>query len=91
MIRAAMVSLVLVAGCSAAPAPEPEPEQDTLPDTCNAAKYQSLVGQDAVAGQSLPDPKRIYGLNDMVTLDYDAARLNVKLDDAGKIAAIDCG
>ncbi|MDF3415294.1 hypothetical protein HKX54_12565 [Sulfitobacter sp. M57] len=88
-----MLALVLVAGCSAAPMSKPvNPTQPTSgPDTCNAAAYQGLVGQDAVVDLSLPDPKRTYRLGDPVTKDFNPARLNIKLDDTDTIIAIDCG
>lgn len=61
------------------------------PDTCKAARYQNLVGQDPIAAAGLPNPKRVYHITDPVTQDYRPERINVVLDDSGTIGAISCG
>ncbi|KHA50683.1 MAG: I78 family peptidase inhibitor [Sulfitobacter geojensis] len=88
-----VMALVVVAGCTAAPMSKPAgtAQPASGPDTCNAAAYQNLIGQDAVVDLSLPDPKRTYRLGDPVTTDFNPARLNIKLDDTDTIIAIDCG
>ena len=60
-------------------------------DTCNAAAYAGMVGQDAVVALSIPDPKRQYRPEDPVTSDFNPARVNVELDDTDVIVAIKCG
>lgn len=60
-------------------------------DTCNASAHANLIGQDAVVALALPDPKRSYRLDEPVTTDYQAERLNIKLDETDTIIAIDCG
>ena len=89
-MRAMILAVLLLAGCSAGQAPQRSTETAGA-DTCNAAAYQGLIGQDAVVDLSLPEPKRTYRLGDPVTTDFDAARLNIKLDDTDTIIAIDCG
>ncbi len=88
-----LMALLLAAGCTGTPMSKPAgtTQPASGPDTCNAAAYQHLVGQDAVVDLSLPDPKRTYRLGDPVTLDFNPARLNIKLDDTDTIIAIDCG
>lgn len=81
---------VLLAGCGDVVATG-APTQNVGADTCNAAAYADLVGQDAVQALSLPDPKRSYRLDEPVTTDYVANRLNVKLDDTDTIIAVTCG
>ncbi|MGB3245698.1 MAG: I78 family peptidase inhibitor [Sulfitobacter sp.] len=61
------------------------------PDTCNAAAYASLVGQDAVTALQIPDPKRSYRPDEAITQDFNAARVNIVLDETDVISAITCG
>ncbi|MFK7834631.1 MAG: I78 family peptidase inhibitor [Sulfitobacter sp.] len=82
------VVLTVLGGCAITPRPG---VPSSGPDTCNATQYQSLVGQDASAAQAVPQPKRVFHITDMVTMDFRAERLNVQLDDSGTIGAITCG
>ena len=61
------------------------------PDTCNAAAYASLIGQDAVVALQIPDPKRSYRPDEVVTQDFNPARVNIVLSDEDVITAITCG
>ena len=61
------------------------------PDTCNAASYAGMIGQDAVVALSIPEPKRQYRLGDPVTMDANPNRTNIVLDAEGKIAKVTCG
>ena len=90
--RITILAAVFLAACS--------PQQTNGPsakassggaDTCNAASYAGMIGQDAVVALSIPDPKRQYRLGDPVTLDFNPARVNVELDDTDVIVAIKCG
>ena len=81
---------LLIAGCSA----EDTNTQTSATggaDTCNAAAYQNLIGQDAVTALIIPDPKRVFRLGEPVTQDYVAERVNVRLDDTDVIIAVGCG
>ena len=60
-------------------------------DTCNAAAYAGLIGQDAVVALQIPDPKRSYRPDEAVTQDLNPARVNIVLDDTDVITAITCG
>lgn len=60
-------------------------------DTCNAASYAGMIGQDAVVALSIPDPKRQYRLGDPVTMDFNASRVNIILDQTDVIVDIKCG
>lgn len=60
-------------------------------DTCNAASYAGMIGQDAVVALSIPEPKRQYRLGDPVTMDFNAERVNVVLDETDVIIDIKCG
>ena len=61
------------------------------PDTCGAAAYASLVGQDAPSALIVPQPKRVYRIGDPITMDLNPQRINVQLNDQNVIAAITCG
>jgi len=82
---------LLLAGCGAAVTPTSGRAPANAPDTCNAAAHQGLIGKDAASSLALPEPKRLYGPNDVVTADFNAARLNVQLDETDNIVAITCG
>ncbi|MEL6519496.1 MAG: I78 family peptidase inhibitor [Pseudomonadota bacterium] len=63
------------------------------PDTCGASGYQDLVGQNqsVVATLGLTRPSRIFGQNDIVTQEYDPARINFEVSPSGQIRRISCG
>lgn len=84
---------LLLAGCGAVttPAPKAGGAATKGPDTCNAAAHQGLIGMDAASSLALPEPKRLVGPNDAVTTEFNAARLNVQLDDTDTIIGITCG
>ena len=92
---------LLLAGCGGAFGPLGQPQSSaqqaaqkaaqTGPDTCNAAAYQGMIGQDAASALALPEPKRLVGPMDAVTMDFNAQRLNVGLDDTDTITGFSCG
>jgi hypothetical protein len=83
----AAAALLLLAGCGEAG----DAPQTPAPNTCNAAAYAALIGQDKAQATMLPAPKWTYRLGQPVTMDFIAERLNIKLDEADTIIAIDCG
>ncbi|MGJ8617008.1 MAG: I78 family peptidase inhibitor [Sulfitobacter sp.] len=91
-MRFIIFSLLILGGCgevatnNAATTP-----RTSGADTCNAAAYAGLIGQDAVTALAVPEPKREYRIGQPVTSDYNAQRVNIKLDDTDIIVAIDCG
>ncbi|WP_158275559.1 I78 family peptidase inhibitor [Maritimibacter sp. 55A14] len=72
-----------LAGCGeAAPANDP----------CGAAHFAGLVGTSATAFEPPEGLRvRIVGPGDMVTMDHDPARLNLRTDRQGLIQSLDCG
>lgn len=62
-------------------------------DGCDAARYQTLVGQPrtTLQGMSLPAPVRLIGPDTAVTMDYDPGRLNIRYDEQGIIVEVSCG
>lgn len=63
------------------------------PDTCQMAAHQDLIGVEgaAIDHASLPAGARVVCHDCMVTLDYNAQRLNVLLGPDGKVASLRCG
>jgi hypothetical protein len=68
------------------------------PDTCDAGAAQSIIGQaytDDLAERarilSGATSVRRIGAGQMMTMEFEAARLSVELDEAGKVAAVRCG
>jgi hypothetical protein len=71
--------------------PAPTPLADL--GACGGNPLHVLVGQPAT---TLPDKGgwtalRVIKPGMMVTMDYSATRLNVRVDGAGRILALDCG
>lgn len=81
--------LFTMAACQFAEAPA----SGNPDDTCAAAGIQNLVGQDvsALAAVLLPEPVRVIGPDDMVTMDFNPARTNIRLDENDRIVEITCG
>lgn len=90
-MKYAICAAMLLAGCGAAGTPANNRTPANAPDTCNAAVHQGLLGLDATASLILPEPKRLYGPSDVITTDFNPARLNVELNEIDIIVAITCG
>ena len=62
-------------------------------DTCNAAPYLGLIGQDATALERIliMRPVRVIRPGDLVTKDFRQERINFRINAAGMISDIDCG
>lgn len=61
--------------------------------TCGAAALQDLVGQSETVLQTMKfgTPVRIIYPGMAVTMDYSADRLNIEINEAGKIFRVVCG
>ncbi|AXI40899.1 I78 family peptidase inhibitor [Sulfitobacter sp. SK011] len=91
-MRCMFFSLLILAGCAGVATNNTASKSGSAgPDTCNAAAYVGLIGQEAVTALAVPDPKREYRIGQPVTSDYVANRVNIKLDETDVIVAIDCG
>ncbi len=91
--KCAVLGVILLAGCNStigggntANAP-----RTSNTDTCNAAAYAGLVGQDSVVTLSIPDPKRSYRTDEAVPSDFDPKRVSVLLDETDVIISVSCG
>ncbi|WP_420859599.1 I78 family peptidase inhibitor [Marivivens marinus] len=83
------IGICALAACTQGPAPVPPPAEDT----CGAAEFSPLVGQqsNALERQLIMRQVRVIRPGDAVTMDYRPDRLNFEIDSAGQIARIFCG
>jgi len=88
-----LFALILLAGCSASVATAPLPVPLPDDDTCNAANYATLVGQQASALERvlLLGKVRVIRPNQAVTMDFRQDRINFIISEDETIAAITCG
>lgn len=85
MMRLAFAVLLGLAGCVAAEEPEGA--------RCGADGLQGLVGQDqsVLASMTLPERTRIIKPRQPITMDLSPGRLNIDLDQDGRIVRVWCG
>ena len=85
-----ILALPLVLAACVQPVPPMQP--DTPPDDCKASSYQGLVGQSRsiLTTMMLPAGSRVVGYGDPVTTDFRPERLNVEIDQGGRISKISC-
>lgn len=92
----ALILPLALAACVEGEAP-PDPGQSDPPlppeTACDAPGLQQLHGQPQTVLQTMKfsGPVRIIQPGMAVTMDYNAARLNIEIDRAGLIARIFCG
>ncbi len=90
----ALLALVILSACEAPVAVvEGPPAPVGAADTCGAAPYAYLVGQDATALERVLIMRqiRIIRPGDAVTMDFREVRINFEIDDTNRIARIFCG
>ena len=89
-----LLPVALLVACDA-PSPT-TPIRPTLPapdeDTCGAAAYADLIGQDATALETvlIMRPVRVIRPGTAITMDFRQDRLNFQIDWANTIASIGC-
>ena len=91
-----LAALLALGACAAPPAPQ-EPEAPAAVG-CDASKAQFAVGQEP--GLAVQDQARTRSgarivrtlrPGQAVTMEYNAARLNLNLDTGGRIVRVSCG
>lgn len=91
-----LAPLVFVAACDLATPPINAPRGPALPaptqDTCNAAQYASLIGQDATALERvlLLGQVRVIRPGQAVTMDFRPERINFNIGPDNRIKTINC-
>lgn len=98
MKTALLPAFLALAACVATPDPAPPfpgPVSPDLPpaDACGAPDLQGLVGQNRSVLETMrfAGPVRVIEPGMAVTMDYNPARLNIELNDAGRILRVTCG
>lgn len=97
-MKRAILSLALALcacapGVAEAPTPiSPPPGETPAEDTCGASRFQHLIGTPATAidRASLPPRARVIMPGQMITMDYSAQRLNLRVAPDGKVTEIAC-
>lgn len=66
---------------------------EPVSDACGSLGYLSMVGakEDAIKASTFPEGTRIIRPDTAVTHDYRAERLNVHINEKGRIERIACG
>jgi hypothetical protein len=84
----AAIPVVVLAACQS-----PGAGQSPTEDPCGAGSRQHLVGTPASSldKSTLPEFSRILHPNTPMTRDYRLDRLNVYVDEGGKISKVTCG
>ncbi len=96
----ALLLSVLLAACAEAPraAGSPEPPPTAVSRRCNAAPAQFATGRTADAAlaeearvRSGARTVRVLRPNEVVTMEFNAERLNLAVDQAGRVIRVNCG
>ncbi|WP_395611545.1 I78 family peptidase inhibitor [Allosphingosinicella sp.] len=90
--------ILLSAGCVPPPRGDPVPPLPPEHVECNAAAVQGLVGRQesselAAEAQRLSGARavRVLRPGQMITIEYRADRLNIRVDTQQKVLAVTCG
>ena len=96
-ILAATASL-LISACGNTPATGQAPDSASMSTRCNAAPAQFAMGRNVDAAleneaRTRAGAKTVRTLrpNQVVTMEFNAERLNLTVDDAGRVTRVSCG
>lgn len=91
MTRAALLAVMVLAGCQIDPAP-PAVGEIPGPDECGRQAWLQAIGKN-IDTLDIPQgkPLRIIRPGMAVTLDYFPERLNIHVDDKGRVLDVNCG
>jgi hypothetical protein len=89
---------VLMAACASAPATSNVSDPAPASSRCNAAPAQFAMGRNADAAlvneartRAGAKTVRVLRPNEVVTMEFNAERLNLTVDDAGRVTRVSCG
>jgi hypothetical protein len=89
-----LAAAVLLAGLPACiPFVGDLPADGDLAEECGASGYRNLIGRERAAAEELMtvQPKRVYGPDEAVTMDYQPDRVNFVIGADGTIEEVRCG
>lgn len=72
--------------------PPQSPADATARDSCGASAFRGLMGTpaDQIDRSTLPPGTRVIMPGQMVTMDFSAGRLNIRVAPDGRVAALEC-
>lgn len=95
-----VLTAALFAGCSSTPTPSGPTVKTSAatPERCSTEPLTDLIGKpgsqellDQARQRSGAQRARMLNPDDMMTLDYDSQRLNIDLDEQGRVHRLSCG
>ncbi|EJL77385.1 starvation-inducible outer membrane lipoprotein [Polaromonas sp. CF318] len=94
----ATTAALLLSACGSAPATGQGTDPAPVSSRCNAAPAQFAVGRNADAAleneartRAGAKAVRVLRPNQVVTMEFNAERLNLTVDDAGRVTRVNCG
>ena len=97
MIRALLLSVILLSACATMaprePAEAPPPSSADSADTCQMAAHQNLIGveESTIDQSTLPAHHRVICFGCMRTMDYVADRLTIQIGPGHRVSGLSCG
>lgn len=95
---AALVTTSLLISACGTPTTGQTPEPAPVSGRCNATPAQFAVGRNADAAleneartRAGAKTVRVLKPNQIVTMEFNAERLNLSVDDAGRVTRVSCG
>ena len=89
---------LLMSACSSAPTTGQAADPAPVSSRCNAAPAQFAVGRNVGAAleneartRAGAKAVRVLRPNQVVTMEFNAERLNLTVDDAGRVTRVNCG
>src|SRR5262245_23677255 len=101
MMRSCLFALLLLGACTTAvsppsaspPAPPPNTaEEATAQDTCGASHWRQYIARPVgdIDRSRLPPRARVIMPGQMMTMDFSATRLNIRVGPDGKVTQVGC-
>lgn len=96
----ALGATLSLSACAAQMDAEPDAPAEPAPsgtadsgEACGADMLQPMIGQPEgeIHEPSLPQPYRIIHPGQAVTMDYNPNRLNIEINDDGRVETVECG
>jgi hypothetical protein len=98
ILAAFATTITLLMSACGTPAPGPAPDPAPVAGRCNAAPAQFAVGRNADTAlenetrtRAGAKTVRVLKPNQIVTMEFNAERLNLSVDDAGRVTRVNCG
>ena len=95
MLRGCLFALILLGACASPLSPASPPnsaEEATAQDTRGASQWRQYIGRPVgdIDRSRLPPRARVIMPGQMVTMDFSATRLNIRVGPDGKVTEVGC-